>query len=76
MKAKELRKAVEYGLSGIDENEELLSADAFAEKYGYSKTGIRSILKREKVPRAFKVGRIWYIPENADIIGRLYRRNK
>lgn len=76
MKAKELRDSVIYGLAGIDDQEQLLTADEFAKRHGYSGQGIRTILSREKVPRAFKVGRTWYIPEHAKIVVKKYNKNK
>lgn len=73
-KAGELRKAMDYGLAGLDEDEVVLTAAEFAEEHGYSKQGIRSILARGKIQRAFKVGNVWYVPEKASITGVRYKK--
>ena len=72
--ARELRRAMDYGLAGLDEDEVILTAAEFAEEHGYSKQGIRSILSRGKIPRAFKIGNVWYVPKKASIIGVQYKK--
>jgi len=74
IQAGELRKALEYGLAGLAEDEVVLTAGEFADQHGYSRQGIRSILLRGKIPRAFKVGNEWFIPEKAGIKGIQYRK--
>lgn len=74
LKAGDLRKAMDYGLAGLDEDEVVLTAAEFAEEHGYSKQGIRSILSRGKIPRAFKVGNVWYVPKKSSIAGVQYKK--
>lgn len=74
--AGELRKELAYGLAGIDDEENVMTVEEFAEHEGYSKGSVRTLLKRGKIPRGFKVGKTWFLPEKSEIIGERYNTKK
>lgn len=76
IKAGELRKELAYGLAGIGDDENVMTVEEFAEREGYSQGSIRTLLMRDKIPRGFKVGKTWFLPEKAEIIGKRYRTKK
>lgn len=60
----------------MDKETKLLTADEFAEMYGYSPAGMRTILKRGKIDKAFKVGKEWFIAEDACINVRQNKKKR
>ena len=54
----------------------LLTADEFAQMYGYAPSGIRVLLQRGKITGAFKVGKEWFIPEDANVIVRQNKKKR
>ena len=76
IKARELKRDVAYGLAGIDDEEDLMTVEEFAAREGYSASSIRTLLMRDKIPRGFKVGKTWFLPEKAEIIGKRYNTKK
>lgn len=76
MTAGELRKAFVYGLAGIDDEENVMTVEEFAEREGYSKGSVRTLLQRGKIPRGFKVGKTWFLPEKSQIIGNRYNTKR
>jgi len=54
----------------LEEEDEYFTAEEFAEKYGYSPSSIRQMLKRDQIAGAVKVGNKWMISEDAAILVR------
>jgi len=54
----------------LEEDDEYCTAEEFAEKYGYSPSSIRQMLKRDQIAGAVKVGNKWMISEDASILVR------
>lgn len=76
IKAGELRKELAYGLAGIGDDENVMTVEEFAAREGYSQGSIRTLLMRDKIPRGFKVGKTWFLPEKSEIIGKRYHTKK
>ena len=70
---RELKEQVRF-LARTDEDLKLLTADEFAQMYGYSSGSMRTMIKRGRISRAFKVGKEWFIPEDASIYGKQYKK--
>ena len=64
------------GVLGRDRDIKLLTTDEFAQANGYSYKGVRTLLNRGKVNKAFKIGHDWFIPEDADIDVKQYKKKR
>lgn len=71
----ELKERMRPLLKQSDETN-ILTADEFAQKNGYSSSGIRVVLSRGKISKAIKVGNEWFIPEDACVYGRQYKKKR
>ena len=71
--AGELREQLKW-VARTDADLKLLTADEFAQVYGYSSGSMRTMLKRGRISKAFKVGKEWLIPEDASVNGKQYKK--
>ncbi len=67
---KEIRFELARTMLMLEEDEEYLTAKEFADRYGYSPSSIRQMLKRDQIAGAVKVGNEWRISEDASILVR------
>ena len=73
IKAKELKRIVRE-IGRTDDETKLLTANEFAQMYGYSPSSMRVLLSRGKISKAFKLGNEWLIPENSVINVKQYKK--
>ena len=59
-----------------DENLRYLTANEFAQLYGYSPDSVRNLIREGRISRVYKLGNEWLIPEDADISGKQYKKRR
>ena len=60
----------------LNDKEEYYDCVEFAEKYGYTPSSVRQMLKRKQITKAVKLGNQWFISEDAGILVKQHTKKR